>query len=88
MKSLYANIAIDAHVEGLFTYIVPDYLAGDIKTGSRVLVPFGNRTLTGYVISFKDTSDVDNLKSVHSVLDAEPFLNQEMIDFSKWISEI
>ncbi len=87
MKSLYANIAIDAHVEGLFTYIVPDYLAGDIKTGSRVLVPFGNRTLTGYVISLKDTADVDNLKSVHSVLDAEPFLNQEMIDFSKWISD-
>jgi len=87
LKDLFAHIAIDAHVDGLYTYVVPDYLANDLSIGSRVLVPFGNRTLTGYVISFTDRAGVDNLKQVLSVLDAEPVLNKEMIDFAKWISD-
>lgn len=87
MQNIFAQIAIDAHVDGLYTYAVPEYLVKDLKAGSRVLVPFGNRTLTGFVIAVTDKTEVDNLKSVHSVLDLEPVLTQEMINFAKWISD-
>ena len=87
MKHAYANIVISTHIDGVFTYIIPDYLQNDVKKGSRVLVPFGNRSLTGFVISLSDATSVANLKSIHSVLDAEPVLTDDMIEFGKWISE-
>ena len=33
-----------------FTYLVPPDLAPQVEVGSTVLVPFGRRTLAGYVI--------------------------------------
>jgi len=59
----------------------------DVKVGSRVLVPFGNRTLTGFVFSIAENSDVENIKQIHSVLDLEPFLSVEMLNFSKWVAD-
>lgn len=87
MENLFANIALDTPLDQTFTYSIPDYLINDVKIGSRVLVPFGNRTLTGFVLSISDKSDVSNIKQVHSVLDIEPFLSAEMLNFSKWVAD-
>lgn len=87
METLFANIALDTPLDQTFTYSIPDYLVSDVKVGSRVLVPFGNRTLTGFVLSISDKTDVTNIKQVYSVLDLEPFLSAEMLDFSKWVAD-
>jgi len=87
LENLYANIALDTPLEQTFTYSIPDYLIKDVKVGSRVLVPFGNRTLTGFVLSITNQSDVENIKLVYSVLDIDPFLSVEMLDFSKWVAD-
>jgi primosomal protein N' (replication factor Y) len=87
LESLFANIALDTPLDQTFTYSIPDYLINDVKAGSRVLVPFGNRTLTGFVLSISDKTDVTNIKQVYSVLDIEPFLSAEMLDFSRWVAD-
>jgi primosomal protein N' (replication factor Y) len=87
LDNLYANIALDTPLDQTFTYSIPDYLINDVKVGSRVLVPFGNRTLTGFVFSISEKSDVENIKQVYSVLDVEPFLSTEMLNFSKWVAD-
>lgn len=87
METVYANIALDTPLDQTFTYSIPDYLISDVKVGSRVLVPFGNRTLTGFVLSISDTTDVANIKQVYSALDIDPFLSKEMLDFSKWVAD-
>lgn len=84
---MFANIALDTPLDQTFTYSIPDYIVNDVKVGSRVLVPFGNRTLTGFVLSITDKTEVTNIKHVHSVLDLDPILTPEMIDFSKWVAE-
>ena len=38
--SLYAEIALNLPIDGLYTYSVPKYM--DIQVGHAVLVPFGN----------------------------------------------
>lgn len=87
MENIYANIALDTPLDQTFTYTIPDYLIKDVKVGSRVLVPFGNRTLTGFVLNLSKETEVEKLRQIHSVLDIEPILNSEMIEFSKWISD-
>jgi primosomal protein N' (replication factor Y) (superfamily II helicase) len=86
-KDLYANIAINIPINRLFTYKVPEYLTANIKIGKRVLVPFSQKILTGIVVSFSDFSDYEKTKDIKTVLDENEVLTDEMIKFSKWISD-
>ncbi len=83
----FANIALDIPVDSLFTYSIPDYLQESVQRGSRVLVPFGKRILTGFVVSTVNKCDIEKVKDIKSALDNEPALNDEMLEFGLWISE-
>ncbi|MCE1165944.1 MAG: primosomal protein N' [Bacteroidetes bacterium] len=87
MKGTFANIALDIPVDSLFTYSIPGYLTDKVETGARVLVPFGKRVLTGFIVSFADECGFENVKDVKSLLDDEPALTDEMLRFGMWISE-
>ncbi|EHI69283.1 primosomal protein N' [Streptococcus ictaluri] len=68
-----------------FSYKVPEELQELVKVGSRVHVPFGkgNRLLQGFILALEDSEDrLQELKSIQSVLDAEPVLNQEQLDLA------
>ena len=71
----YGNKAVDRE----FTYIVPDKFK-NIQIGHRVLVPFNNKFIEGFVISLLDRCDTDyHLKEIKSICDSEPILNKEML---------
>ena len=72
--------------EKTFDYLVPKSLEKDIVIGKRVLVPFGNKKLEGFIIDIKDNSDFD-LKEIISVLDKEPILTDELLTLGKEIKE-
>ncbi|MFV0496560.1 MAG: primosomal protein N' [Candidatus Fimivivens sp.] len=62
-----------------YDYMLPETICA--KAGCRVLVPFGasNRTRVGLVLSVKEAQSpqLDRLKAVHSLLDAQPLLDEE-----------
>ncbi len=66
-----------------FSYEVPKDLEDSISLGSRVHVPFGkgNRLLQGFVVGLEN-GEAQDLKSVTSVLDFEPVLNQEQLELA------
>lgn len=82
---MYANVLvqINAFGEKLFTYSIPSNM--NVKIGSRVVVPFGNRKLEGFVLEFVDKCDYE-LKDIIDVIDDEPLLNEEMISLGKYMS--
>ncbi|MGT2687334.1 primosomal protein N' [Streptococcus porcinus] len=63
-----------------FTYRIPEELQGLVALGSRVHVPFGrgSRLVQGFVVGFTKEEKTD-LKSIVSLLDAEPVLNSEQL---------
>ena len=67
----------------LYSFCIPDCYANAVQPGARVLVPFGrgNNIRQGFVFSLEsfDEESTNKLKSIYSVLDAEPLLNEEMI---------
>ena len=80
---MIAEVIVDvanSEVDKIFDYIaIPD-----VSIGDRVLVPFGRRTIEGYVINLKDKSDLpkDKLKSLISIIDDYPILLPELLDLS------
>ncbi len=72
-------------LDRVFDYVVPDHLIDDIKVGKRVEVPFGPRTLVGFVLELKNSSDISNLKEIFKVLDKEVILNKELLDLGRYL---
>ena len=72
----------------LYSYLWPSEL-GDAQVGVRVLVPFGggNRTRQGLVMEIAEQNETAGLKSISSVMDSEPLLNDEMLQLARFMQE-
>jgi primosomal protein N' (replication factor Y) (superfamily II helicase) len=79
------EVAIPLPLEGHFHYLVPERLAPKALPGTRVLVPFGRRKLTGYLIGPAPASSGE-LKEVLEVLDESPLFTPEELEFYRWIA--
>lgn len=87
-----AKIAVSAAVYWLdkpYDYGIPAELAGAVKPGVRVTVPFsrGNRRSEGIVLSTAEESGFENIKNVETVLDAEPVLDEGQIKLALWMHD-
>lgn len=89
----YAEVAVPLRVMQTFTYRLPLALRGETRLGSRLLVPFGRKRITGYVVALLQTldpgADVDeaDLKDAEELLDAEPLLTPEVLEITRWVAE-
>ncbi|WP_138493112.1 primosomal protein N' [Paenibacillus pinistramenti] len=71
-----------------FDYRIPPAMAGWIDIGSRVAVPFGRRTLQGFVVGLEEQSDMDpaRLKPFQELLDHLPPLSPDLVELAGWMS--
>ncbi len=87
---LYAQVILPLPLHGLFTYIVPDSLAGKIEAGSRVTVPFGKKHFyTGVVESVGTVKPADalNLKEIAAAPDERPVVRPSQMRFWHWVAD-
>ena len=82
------DVAVPYPVDKLFTYRVPEALRGRVRPGSRVVVPFGRRRVTGYVIgAAAPPPSTVRVKEIAGCIDDEPLLTSELIDLARRISD-
>ncbi|MGA7827586.1 MAG: primosomal protein N' [Geobacteraceae bacterium] len=79
------EVAVPLPVDRTFHYSVPESLRSSVRAGVRVLVPFGRRKLTGYVLG-STAAPAGELKDVLEVLDVEPLFTSREIGFFHWIA--
>lgn len=85
---MYCQVVFPLPFRNSFTYSIPEEFIDSVKIGVRVVVPFGKRILTGYVVSLNDKTDVkEKMKPVRDVLDINPIFNNNSLKFYEWISE-
>lgn len=83
---VYVDVPISC--EGpAFHYEIPAALEDTVKVGSRVKVPFGGRTVSGWVAGFVSVPEVDSVKPILSLLDAEPSLDEGAFDLARLVGE-
>jgi primosomal protein N' (replication factor Y) (superfamily II helicase) len=80
------EVAIPLPLEGSFHYLVPKSLSKLATPGKRVLVPFGRRKVTGYLLADALAAGADELKEVLDVLDEEPLFRPAELEFFRWIA--
>lgn len=86
--SVFADIALPLPVDRFFTYKVPGDLAESLAPGCRVVVPFGNRKMTGYLISLHGENEGKyKIKSILKQIDEHPLLHGDLMKLAGWMAE-
>jgi primosomal protein N' (replication factor Y) len=87
--TLYAEVVFPLPVSQTFIYTVPDSLRSKTLVGSRVLVPLGQRMMTGFVVKLrkKRLSSKIKLKEVGDVLDEKPVFSSAFLSFTGKLSD-
>ncbi len=87
--TLYADVVLGLPLTQTFTYIIPESHQNLVQLGSRVLVPFQRRSLTGFIVKLRKrrkTREYD-LKEIQAVLDEEPVFSPDFLSFTRKLSE-
>ena len=86
---MVAEVLVEIPINGInktFSYLVPDELRTNIKKGMRVLVPFGNKNIEGFILNINEEVNADfELKNIISISDNEIILNEELLNLGKYI---
>lgn len=81
------QVAIPLPVQDPFTYVWANGHASAAKAGSRVVVPFRNREIQGYIVGFGQTHETERLKPIKELIDHDPVLDVCMLELTRWISQ-
>lgn len=86
----YANVIVDISHEKLdktFQYLIPQELADEVRVGVLVDIPFGKRSITGYVVELTDEAefDVSRLKPIIGVKKGSVPIESQLIALAGWM---
>ncbi|MDK1031880.1 MAG: hypothetical protein QGD94_07735, partial [Planctomycetia bacterium] len=76
----FAQVALNLGLDKTWIYSVPAPLRDRIEVGQRVRVPFGksNRSMVGYVTLLQDTCNIDQVKAIGEIVDAQSAIPGEL----------
>ena len=86
---MYAEVLIEYSAKSIdktFTYKIPKTLQGVIKVGMKVLVPFGPKTINGFVTNIiNNYQDSYELKEIVDIVDKYFCLNDELMQLGAYL---
>ena len=82
------NVLVEIRkIDKTFSYLVPKNLEKNIEIGKRCIVPFGNKTLEGFIVGYNNDKLDYKLKEIISITDDNPVLNSELLELGSYISK-
>ena len=76
---LYCDVSLPVPLDQPFTYSLPDTLRHRVRVGSRLIVPFGTRKLTGVILRCHDDPPGVATRDALRLIDSEPVLSAELM---------
>ena len=80
----YVRVALPLPLDQTFTYAVE---GGPLRSGTRVLVPFQRQERIGFVVGQGGEEGVKRIRTVLSVMDAEPSVSESQMRLARWMAD-
>ncbi len=89
---MYLEVSLPLPIARHFYYRLPETPSKPVQPGQRVLVPLGNRKVTGYVLKAHrrlpaDFPQTAELKPVLEVLDDSSLISPGLFELSRWVAD-
>ena len=85
MKPNYVRVIIDRAIQREFDYSVPETLADRIGIGSRVRVPFRDKSALATVLATLEQSDAKGIRPIEALVGEAPAISESLLDLAKWM---
>ncbi len=86
-ENRFVEVIVPLPLEGCFTYSIPDTIEQIPKPGCRVEIEFGKRRHYSAIVRRTVNSPVvKNIKPIIQVLDQEPIVTENQLEFWDWMS--
>jgi primosomal protein N' (replication factor Y) len=86
MKPNYVRVIIDRAIQRELDYSVPDTLADRIGIGSRVRVPFRDKSALATVLATLEHSDAKGIRPIEALVGEAPTISESLLELAKWMS--
>src|SRR5213083_3810068 len=85
-KANYIRVIIDRAIHRELDYSVPESLAERVGVGSRVRVPFRDKSTLATVVAALDHSEAEGIRPIEAVIGEAPILSEQLLELARWIS--
>jgi primosomal protein N' (replication factor Y) (superfamily II helicase) len=82
----YARVLIDRSIHRELDYLVPESLAEKIGIGSRVRVPFREKSALATVVGLLEETDAAGIRPIEALVGDRPVLSEKLIELARWMS--
>ena len=86
MKPAYIRVVIDRAIHRELDYLVPETLAERVGVGSRVRVPFRDKSGLATVVALLEQSEAKGIRPIEAVVGEAPIVSEPMLELARWIS--
>lgn len=87
IQTPYISVAVPLPVPKTYTYEIPEHFRALCSIGTRVLVPFGRRRVTGYIVAEQKSTNGFAAKKILDAPDDEPLFPLSQVLFFHWIAD-
>ena len=84
--SAFVRVILDRSIRRELDYAVPETLADKVVVGSRVRVPFRDKSLLATVVATLDESPAEGIKPILALLGEKPALSASLIELARWMA--
>src|SRR5215475_14126127 len=81
----YIRVIVDRAIHRELDYSVPETLVDRIGVGSRVRVPFRDRSVLATVVGMPEQSDAKGIRPIEAIIGEAPMLSEPLLELAKWI---
>ncbi len=81
----YVRVIVDRAIRRELDYSVPETLVERIGVGSRVRVPFRDKSALATVVAIPEESDAKGIRPIEAIVGESPILSQPLLELARWI---
>ncbi|PYJ74272.1 MAG: primosomal protein N' [Verrucomicrobia bacterium] len=85
-KANYIRVIVDRTIHRELDYLVPEALSERVGVGSRVRVPFREKSALATVVAVLDHSKAEGIRPIEAVIGEAPILSEGLLELARWIS--
>src|SRR6201982_2729941 len=81
----YVRVIVDRAIHRELDYSVPETLAARVGVGSRVRVPFRDKSALATVVAIPEQSEAKGIRPIEAIVGDAPTLSEQLLELARWI---
>lgn len=86
MNPKYVRVIIDRSIRRELDYAIPEMLAERVSIGSRLRVPFRDKSALATVVALLEESSVPGIRPIEAIVGEKPVLSPKLLELARWMS--